>query len=211
MSITKYLHSCLLIEEDNKTILIDPGMYTFDAGIFPFGSLEKLDAIVITHEHFDHCFLPFIKKLQEQFPSVPIYCNTAIAQILQKEHIAVSVDLPNFITAESAPHEKLLDTPTPQNTAYTFFHKLTHPGDSLQFTKTAAILALPVQAPWGSMVQAAEKAVVIKPKTIIPIHDWHWRDEARKGFYERLAIYFENYEIFFQKIETGIPVKLEEY
>ncbi|MDO8655088.1 MAG: MBL fold metallo-hydrolase, partial [bacterium] len=51
MKITKYVHSCLLVEEQGKTALIDPGNYTFQSKALDLRYIEKLDFVLITHEH----------------------------------------------------------------------------------------------------------------------------------------------------------------
>lgn len=208
MTITKYLHSCLLIEEDNKTILLDPGQYTYEAKVLDLGKLNKLDYLIITHEHFDHFFLPFVKEFVAKFPQVKIISNQSVVDLLQKENIHASYTGNDFVQTEEVPHEKLFDKAPPPNVKFTLFSKLTHPGDSFHFDTTTDILAMPIQAPWGSLVQAVEKIMELKPKVVIPIHDWHWKDDVRKGFYERLTEYFKPQGIELKGLETGEMIQV---
>lgn len=208
MQITKYLHSCLLVEEQSQAILIDPGNFTYTAKVLDLNKLNQLDYILITHEHADHFYLPFIKELIAKFPKAKIISNPSVVSILQKENIAASAEGNEFIQLETITHEKLWDKEPPQNTVFKLFGKLTHPGDSLHFQTKSAILALPLQAPWGSTTQAVEKALEIKPKVIIPIHDWHWKDEVRSGMYQRLKTFFAKKNIDFKTLETGELVEI---
>ena len=64
-------------------------------------------------------------------------------------------------------------------------------------------MALPIQAPWTSSTAAIEKAIFLKPRIVIPIHDWHWKDSVRKNFYERAKNYLEGFGIEFKGLETG--------
>lgn len=89
MKISKHIHSCLLVEDQGKTILIDPGNYTFEEGGLDVKKLEKLDAILITHEHLDHMYPPLIKKILEKFSEVKIYSNEAVKKVLEKDGINV--------------------------------------------------------------------------------------------------------------------------
>jgi L-ascorbate metabolism protein UlaG (beta-lactamase superfamily) len=203
MKISKHLHSCLLVEAQEKTILLDPGNYTYDNHALNIQSLEKLDYIAITHAHPDHIYIPFLKELIAKFPDVQIFSNTSVQDILGKENIQVNTQGNDSIQIEEVPHEKIWMGNPGQNVMITLFNKLSHPGDSLSFSHSAEILALPIQAPWGSTTWAVEKALAIKPKVIIPIHDYHWKDEVRKGMYERLEQYFGNFGIIFKKPETG--------
>lgn len=208
MKISKYIHSCLLVEEQNKTILIDPGIYSYNEKALDINLLTQLDFILITHEHADHMHIPFIKALSTKFPKVQIVSNASVANILAKEKIISTTESNNYIKLEKVPHEKMFMGVVPENSFATCFERLSHPGDSLTFKTCSEILALPITAPWGSTTWAVEKALEVKPKVIIPIHDWQWRDEARENMYMRLEEYFEKNGIIFKKIETGEVVEI---
>lgn len=208
MKITKYLHSCLLVEEQSKTILFDPGIYTFEANVFPPEKINKLDYILITHEHPDHCYLPFIKSLTNNFPNVRIITNASVSALLKKEGVKTAGKLPDFIRINEIPHEKVIGANPPSNIQFTIFNKLSHPGDSYHINNSSAILALPIQAPWGSFTQALGIAVNLKPSFILPVHDWHWKDEARRNFYIRAGEYLKQFNINFCALETGETIKL---
>jgi|SRR5579885_1059099 len=203
MKLSKHIHSCLLIEDHEQTMLFDPGDFSYHAHALDIASLDKLDYILITHPHADHCYAPFIKDLLQKFPNAHIITNPAVKEKLDKEHISSQTTTPETISFEPASHEKIWDSQPPQNTAITIFNKLTHPGDSLQFTRTAPILALPLTAPWGSTTSCIEKALALKPKVIISIHDYLWRDEIRIAMYKRLTEFFASKGITFKGLETG--------
>ncbi len=208
MKITKYLHSCLLIEEQGKIFLIDPGNYSVENYALEIDKIEHIDYLLITHEHPDHMYLPFIKQLVTKFPNIQTFSNDSVKQILEKENIMVQTENNDVIKMELVKHEKTFDKTPPQNILITLFDKFSDPGDSLSFTYSANTLALPITAPWGSVVWAADSALKIKPKTIIPIHDYQWREEVRKGMYDRLEQYFAQFGIIFKKMETGISVEI---
>ena len=63
MKITKFLHSCLLVENQGTTILTDPGFYTYRENILPLDKITRIDYIAITHEHEDHLYIPFLKRI----------------------------------------------------------------------------------------------------------------------------------------------------
>lgn len=207
MKITKFVHSCLLVEEDNKKILIDPGNYSAPA--LDLNSLSDLSYLLITHEHQDHFYLPLIKEILAKFPNVKIISNSSVAKILGIQGIQVTTGGDDFIQLEEAPHEKIFMGPSPQNVKFVVGGKLTDPGDCLHFQSTTEILALPVQAPWGSTTEAVELAQKLKPKVIIPIHDWHWNTEARENMYKRLEEYFGKSGIKFISMQTGVAVDLD--
>lgn len=209
MRVTKYIHSCLLIEDQGKTILIDPGIFTYEAKALDVNILNKLDYILVTHGHTDHVSVLFLKELLKRFPKVKIISNRDVVNLLRKEGIAVQTNSNEHVQLTPAEHERLIPgMQMPENTLFTVFGRLNDPGDSLHFDKSSEILALPVQAPWGSLVQAVEKALILKPKIIIPIHDWHWRDEARIWAYGMMEKVFDKEGIEFKRMETGVSVEV---
>lgn len=192
----------MLLEDQSKTVLIDPGKYTYDEKVFGVNSLEKLDFLLVTHEHPDHLYVPFVKEIVARFPLVNVITTPSIVQILAKEGIQAGTEGNEWIEISNAPHEKIL-VPEPVNVLFHVFGKLTHPGDSFQFSSTKGVLALPITAPWGHTLQAAEKAVQLKPRIVIPIHDWFWKDWWRTFMYQMLGKYFSDRGIDFRGMETG--------
>ncbi|HEX8227599.1 MAG TPA: MBL fold metallo-hydrolase [Candidatus Saccharimonadales bacterium] len=210
MKITKLIHSCLLVEMPapvNRTALFDPGVMS-EAAI-DVGSLVFLDNIIITHNHADHMSLPLIRQLADKFPDVRITATVEVCAQLKEAGIeAVSEETPGITLFES-PHadvEPLFQVPQQRGVHY--LDLLTDPGDSHDFHETKPVLALPVTAPWGSTVQAVKTALELKPKYIIPVHDWHYSDAARKQMYEILEKAFAAHDITFLKPETGVAIVL---
>jgi hypothetical protein len=112
-----------------------------------------------------------------------------------------------FSTKRHASMEPLAPPP-PENIAIHFNDRLTVGGDRHDLEETKDILALPITAPWGSVREGADMALRLKPKVIIPIHDWHWNDDARQGEYERSGGVYEQHGIKFVKPVDGQPIDL---
>ena len=188
------------------TILIDPGNYSLE--VFNFNELSNLDYILITHAHLDHSDPTFIKKLLEKFPNVKIITNNSVKEVLVKEGISAMTQGDMNVALTPVPHEKIWMGPATENTMMTIFGRLSHPGDSLSMQQTAEILALPIAGPWCNTTQAVEVGTKLKPKVIIPIHDWHWKDEVRQGMHQRLKEYFQPLGIDFRPIELGDVIEI---
>jgi L-ascorbate metabolism protein UlaG (beta-lactamase superfamily) len=185
MKITKLTHSCLLVEMPKRTVLFDPG----DVSTVNIDTLQYLDDIFITHNHADHMDVPTIKKLVDKFPNVRIFGPEQAEEQLESEGIKATADQPEGVIVFSAPHAPLFGGMTaPDNIGIHYLDLLSNPGDSHEFSESKKILAMPMTAPWGYMVQAVAKIRELKPQYVIPIHDWHWRDEARDKFYERIQV-----------------------
>lgn len=211
MKITKYAHSCLLVEMPapiNRTALFDPGVLS--EGVLDVGRLEFLDDIIITHEHSDHLSLKLIEQLVAKFPDVHITSTAPVVSLLAEQGIVASDQPSTGIELFEAAHESVAPLwPRPAASGVHYLDRLTHPGDSHSFSETKAILALPVTAPWGSVIAAVKLAIRLNPKFIVPIHDWHWRDEARLQTYNSLEQAFAKAGITFLKLEDGRPVVVD--
>ena len=49
MKLIKFGHSCVRLEKDGHTLVLDPGVFSDAAA-----ALDGADAVLITHEHADH-------------------------------------------------------------------------------------------------------------------------------------------------------------
>lgn len=206
MKITKFVHSCLLVETQEQVILVDPGQFSWESNLFDIGQLGRLDVVVITHEHFDHFHEPFVQAILQKFPDVQFVSTPEVVAKLQamgalqtRSESAEGVE--TFSGQRHAPLAPLGDAP--ENIAVHIADTLTIGGDRHDLEESREVLALPVTAPWGSMTVAADMALKLMPKKIIPVHDWHWNDVARQGAYDRLEALFAEHNIEFIKPVDG--------
>ncbi len=181
MRITKYGHSCLLVEEGTNRILFDPGDWSFQLPFATLDSLLDITAILITHNHGDHAGIEALKTLRTKYPHTIVYGNTDTHDALKAEGIASEIfetgerTIAGFrVEAMPAPHDPKVLNPVPANTAYRVNNILVHPGDSLHEGLAAwrgtPILALPVAAPWANREECAHFAELMQPKTWVFIH-----------------------------------------
>jgi L-ascorbate metabolism protein UlaG (beta-lactamase superfamily) len=202
--ITKYVHSCLLVEENSRAVLFDPGDYSHASGMLDVDALPELEAALITHGHFDHCNVDVLKSIRQRSPEVPIVSNPEVVEKLESENIQATTQAPEGIACREAKHQPLpWRTPAPDNWSFTVFDRLTHPGDSLQISQSGPVFALPMQGPWGSLREALDLALQLRPEKVIPIHDWHWRDEAREALYKQTQDFLGQYGIEFLPVTNG--------
>lgn len=208
MKFTKLVHSCLLIETPERTALFDPGAMS-EEEIDP-DSLEHLDDIIITHEHFDHMSVDLIKKLVERFPEVRITAAEGAVSILAKQGIDASSNESSGISIFESPHEEVMPLfVKPTQIGVHYLGVFSHPGDSLHFEETKDVLALPVTAPWGATVDAVNLAIDLGPKYVIPVHDWFWKDAAAEMMYEGITQALKEHDITFLKPEIGKPMTID--
>ena len=208
MKVTKFVHSCLLVETPERVALFDPGTMSEEA--LDIDKLERLDDIFITHEHADHISMDLVKKLVQKFPDVRITSTPSVVRQLDEQGITASDQPPTGIEFFDAPHEDVapLFGQPPEEIGIHYLGVLSDPGDSHSFNETKDILVLPITAPWGSTVKALNLALQLKPKYVLPIHDWHWNDQARQQTYAMFERILGENDIKFYKLETGVPVDI---
>lgn len=61
LKISKYIHSCVMLEEEGEKILIDPGVFSFVEGQVKAETFTGISAVLITHEHDDHISIKALK------------------------------------------------------------------------------------------------------------------------------------------------------
>lgn len=71
MKITKYPQSCLMVDTNNKRILIDAGNLKYQDSFLE--EWKKADIILITHKHGDHIYKDILKNL-----NIPIYSTEEV-------------------------------------------------------------------------------------------------------------------------------------
>ncbi len=179
MIIKKYLHSCLLIEENGKRLLIDPGSFSFVEKKITPSDIGPVDVIVYTHKHGDHYDPAALKELMGLKKAV-LVTNREIAELLAKDgftselmHEGETKTFEGFhIETFSAPHGPI-PAEIPHNLAVMINKTLLHPGDSLEVEglPDVPVLALPIAAPWLRAVDSIAFARDVHSKHVIPIHD----------------------------------------
>lgn len=171
MNITRYIQSCLLIEEDGTRILIDPSGQEKESS----DKFGQLNAVLYTHEHADH----FDPGLAKQFldKNIPVYANASTAKQIDgnpnvvEDGIEFSVGSIK-IKAIELPHCLMPDgSEGPQNTGYLINNRFLDPGDSTELEGLQVEnLALPITGPDISMKDAFLFAKQLDAQNVIPVH-----------------------------------------
>jgi len=82
MKITKYPQSCLLIEANNKKILVDPGSLKYNPKFC--NAWKQADIILITHKHVDHLNYEVLKNI-----NLPIYSTKEVQNFYPELNINI--------------------------------------------------------------------------------------------------------------------------
>lgn len=216
MKVTKLVHSCLIVEHEGKKVLVDPGNYSWNSGIVNQDSLRDIDYVLVTHAHPDHIDETFASVVNELSPNAIWYVTPATKEkisVLPGVHLETESALSDvrYISSE---HADLTHWGAcKDHTSFVLFDVMLISGDCHTLTKMhdASIFAVAINGgPWGSVKTCLNMiaAMDVKPMKVIPLHDWHWNDEARKNFYTGLVDAFDKMGIEFVPLQNGASVEL---
>ncbi|NDL60634.1 MBL fold metallo-hydrolase [Phytoactinopolyspora mesophila] len=209
MRLTKYEHSCVLIEDGDARVLIDPG--NFSSG---FESLTGLSAVLITHQHPDHVDLERLPNLLAKNPDAQVYTDTGTAEVLAGAGIEATavragdhLDLGVGVDVHGEQHAVIHpEIPIVPNVGYLVGGRFFHPGDSFTPPEVEIeILGMPTSAPWQKLSEAIDFLRAVQPSTAVPIHEALLaRPQMYYGHFQRLGP--DGMEL--RTVEPGDTVKL---
>lgn len=192
MQVTKYAHSCVVIESGDARLLIDPG--SFSAG---FEDITGLSAVLVTHQHPDHLDLDRLPALLARNPDAKVHTDPGSAQLLTERGIdAVAVhpgdelDVGTPVSVHGGQHAVIHpDIPQIPNVGYLVGGRFYHPGDSFEVPDAEVeVLGLPTGAPWLKLSEAIDFLRAVNPAVALPIHEGVLAvPEMYYGHHERLA------------------------
>ena len=77
MQLTKFTHSCVRLDDGDRTLVIDPGAFSEVTA-----ALDGAEAVLITHEHFDHVELEQLRGAAQRDPRLRIWAPAPVAEAL---------------------------------------------------------------------------------------------------------------------------------
>ena len=176
MRLTKKGHSCIRLEKDGRTLVIDPGGYSeADA---PAGAA----AVLITHEHPDHFDERAVRAALDADPAVEVWTLASVADRLGSAypgriHVVGEGDAFSVAGFDVQVHGQLHavihpDIPRITNVGYLVEGTVFHPGDALTVpAHPVETLLLPLNAPWSKASEVVDYVREVKPQRVIDVHD----------------------------------------
>jgi L-ascorbate metabolism protein UlaG (beta-lactamase superfamily) len=213
MYIKKLGHCCLVIKENNLTILTDPGMYTTEQN-----EVTGINVILITHEHQDHLHIDSLKKVLIHNPDAKIITNKSVGILLNKENIAHTiigdgqkVDINSVLIEGMGTQHAVIykERGQVENTGYFINKKLFYPGDAFyKPERSVEILAIPVAGPWVKISDAIEYGLAVKPKHAFPVHDGGLKDMGINFTFSHPQKVLTDAGIVFHSLKAGDEIEL---
>ena len=176
MEIVHLGHACVVLDTGSARLLVDPG--AFSSG---YETLEGLDAILVTHQHFDHLDLEKLPALMRQNPDAEVVVDPGTAADLRERDIAHTVREPGETFSVGGSTVEVLggdhavihpDLPGIPNNGYLVDGTLLHPGDAWTTPSgPVEVLLLPTGAPWLKASEAVDYLRAVAPPLAVPIHE----------------------------------------
>lgn len=170
MRLTRYGHSCVLVEDGDARVLLDPGV--FSSG---FEDLRGLTGVLVTHQHADHLDLPRVTALLEANPEARLLTDSGsdvgdLPRTVVGHGDAFDLGVP--VSVHGSDHAVIHpDIPGVPNVGYLVGSFFT-PGDALTVPDAdVEVLGLPTDAPWLKLSEAVTLLREVQPHRAFPVHD----------------------------------------
>ena len=188
MELTKYGHSCIRIEEGERALAIDPGVFSDVPE-----ALDGATAVLITHEHTDHVDAETIRRAAGRDSRMRIFAPAPVTETLAdlgEQVVTVgpgeSFEAAGFpVRTFGGQHALIHPTiPVVPNVGYLVEDAVYHPGDALIVPPVpVAVLFAPVHAPWSKTSEVIDFVVAVRAPRAVGIHD-ALLSEAGRGIVE---------------------------
>jgi L-ascorbate metabolism protein UlaG (beta-lactamase superfamily) len=175
MRLTKMGHSCVRLEKDAVTVVIDPG------GLTEPEAVRSADALLITHEHFDHLSEDRIASAASANPGLAVWTCGAVAAKLDglplRLHTVGDGDafgIGGFTVQVHGEYHAIThpDRPPVPNVGFLIDGEVFHPGDAFTLPPAGAgTLLVPASAPWMKVTEMIEYVRAIGPQRAYSIHE----------------------------------------
>ena len=203
MRVTKFTHACVRIEEGERALLIDPGIWTEPS------AYEGVDDVLVTHEHVDHVDVEALARGASSSSSFMVRAPAPVAEQLAATGVPVltvstgdAVEVAGFpVTVVGGLHAEVYDgMPGCANVGYVVGDRVYHPGDAFFVPehRDLELMLAPTAGPWLKLSEAIDFVRAVAPRHAVSIHDGllneraeglvdRWMDMKGGTDYRRLA------------------------
>jgi L-ascorbate metabolism protein UlaG (beta-lactamase superfamily) len=187
MELTKFTHSCVRLDDGDRSLVIDPGSFSeFDE------AMDGAQAVLVTHEHPDHLDADKLRAAAHRDPRLRVWAPVPVVELLGLGDQAVAAEPGQAFQAGGfevrtfgGQHALIHPTiPVVANVGYLVADAVYHPGDSLVVPQVPVpTLLVPLHAPWSKTGEVIDFVVSVRAPRVHPIHDVLLNDLGR-GFVE---------------------------
>jgi L-ascorbate metabolism protein UlaG (beta-lactamase superfamily) len=175
VQLTKHGHACVVLSEDDRRLVVDPGSFTRD------DAWAGASAVLITHEHADHFVPAKVRAALSADPALELWTNSAVAAQLEglgpRVHVVGPGDTFTAAGFEVSVHGEWHavihpDIPRVRNVGFLVEGVVFHPGDALTVPEVAVpTLLLPAHAPWSKISELIDYLRAVEAERAFAVHD----------------------------------------
>ncbi len=177
MHITKFTHSCLRLDGDG-VLVVDPGAFSERS------ALTGADAVLVTHEHFDHLDVDGLADVLTRQPGMRVFAHpdvlprlTAFGDVVTAVEPGTEFTAAGFtVRAYGGRHAVIhSDIPVIANLGFLISDgagSVYTPGDSFTVPdEHVDTLFVPLNAPWLKLSEAVDFVRAVRPDRAYALHD----------------------------------------
>ncbi|GAA2108506.1 MBL fold metallo-hydrolase [Kocuria atrinae] len=218
MLLTKFTHSCVRLEKNGTSLVIDPGSFSEVEE-----ALEGTHLVLITHVHPDHYDAKRLTAALAGDPELNIYAPQSVIDELAEASGEAAGRL-HAVTADSTlslgPFEvktfggqhALIHPliPTVDNVGFVIDDAVFHPGDSFTVPHglTVPTVLVPLHAPWSKMSEVIDFIIATRATHVYQIHDALLSDIGFGIVEKQVAKFSEMYGTQYRHLEPRESVEV---
>ncbi|MDY2941795.1 MAG: MBL fold metallo-hydrolase [Varibaculum sp.] len=197
MLVKRGVHACVEFRSGKTLIVVDPGAFGLPA------DLPNADAILVTHDHFDHVDHAAVAAALAQNPAILVAGPQALADSAQYPVRVLSAG--DTLTIGSGIDELSVEVvgrwqditsrldPPIQNLGYIIGGRVLHGGDALIEHGELDAVFVPLAAPWAKNIDVQDYLRDYPVSQVLGFHDWTLSEEGLEFAMKTLQ---ENAEAF---------------
>ncbi|WP_369140238.1 MBL fold metallo-hydrolase [Modestobacter versicolor] len=175
MQLTKHGHACVVLTDQDRRLLIDPGAFTAD------DAWAGASALLVTHEHMDHLVPDRVRAALDADPALEVWTNSSVAALLEgagpRVHVVGAGDTFTAAGFDVSVHGEWHavihpELPVVRNVGFLVEGTVFHPGDALTVPEVAVpTLLLPAHAPWSKTSELIDYLRAVQAQRALAVHD----------------------------------------
>ncbi|SHH08873.1 MBL fold metallo-hydrolase [Geodermatophilus nigrescens] len=175
MQLTKHGHACVVLEDDGRRLVVDPGAFTDPA------ALDGATAVLVTHEHPDHFVGERLRAALDADPALEVWTNPSVAGQLEglggRVHAVGHGDAVTVAGFDVQVHGEWHavihpELPRVRNVGFLVAGRVFHPGDAFTVPDAPVpALLLPLHAPWSKTAEVVDYVRAVGAERAFAVHD----------------------------------------
>jgi L-ascorbate metabolism protein UlaG (beta-lactamase superfamily) len=188
MELTKHTHATVVLQDGDRSVLLDPGAYTAASADLVAGA----DAVLVTNDHPDHVDVDVLTAALDAQPDLRVWAPASVVDVLGAHDgrvVAVSpgdtITAGGFdVTVFGGEHAVIhRDLPPMSNVGFLVDGRVYHPGDSYSVPGVPVeTLLVPTSGPWAKLGELVDFVRAVQPARAVQIHDLMLSDVGKGSF-----------------------------